>query len=258
MAVLGGSLAVRLLNYASRNGTVGYPDIATAYLKKSKLEVLFGPRIWHEVQGKDVLDFGCGPGAEAVEVAERGARRVIGLELRQKWINAAIAHAEARQVAHKCYFGTEWDEPVDVILSLDSFEHFADPVDILQRMRQLLRPSGCVIASFGPTWYHPLGGHIFSVFPYSHLLFSESALVHWRSLYKTDGARSFAESGLNQMTIRRFEKLVAASPFRFADLETVPIRRLRLVANSLTREMTTAVVRCKLVPRDVQSAVSTV
>jgi SAM-dependent methyltransferase len=250
MGVIGGRLGIQLLNLASRNGTVSsFPDIATAYLKQSKLEVLFGPGIWDDVRDKDVLDFGCGPGVEAVEVAERGARRVIGLELYQKWIKAATARAEARGVADKCYFGQEWTEPVDTILSVDSFEHFADPAAILQTMRKLLKPTGCVIASFGPTWYHPLGGHIYSVFPYSHLLFSESALVRWRSLYKTDGARSIEESGVNRITIRRFEKLVAESPFTFASFETVPIRRLKPLANRLTREFTTAIVRCKLVPR---------
>src|SRR5687767_400724 len=142
MGLIGGAPAVRLLNYTSRNGTVGYPDIATAYLGRSKLEVLLGPGIWDEVRGRDVLDFGCGPGAEAVEVAERGARRVIGLELRRKWINQAAAHAAARGVADRCHFVREWNEPVDVILSLDSFEHFEDPAAILVVMRGLLKPTG--------------------------------------------------------------------------------------------------------------------
>ena len=254
MGVIGGQLGVRMLNYASRNGTVGaFPDIATAYLEKSKIEVLFGPGIWRDIRDKDVLDFGCGPGAEAVEIAERGARRVIGLELRQKWINASIALAAARGVADKCWFGKTWEEPVDVILSVDSFEHFADPAAILRKMRSLLKPTGCVIASFGPTWYHPLGGHIYSVFPYAHLLFSDAALVRWRSLYKTDGARTIEESGINRITIRRFEKLVAESPFKFAGLEIVPIRRLKSIANRFTREFTTATVRCRLVPRDAEA-----
>jgi SAM-dependent methyltransferase len=247
MGIIGGPLAVRLLNYASRNGTEGYPDIATAYVNKSKLEVLFGPRIWDEIAGKEVLDFGCGRGSEAVEMAERGARRVIGLELYQKWITASTSLAEKRGVGGKCFFGREWDQPVDIVVSVDSFEHFADPGAILRRMSQLLKPGGCVMASFGPTWYHPLGGHIYSVFPYAHLLFSESALVQWRSLYKKDGARTIAESGLNRLRIGAFERLVADSPFEFAEFEAVPIRRLRPIASRLTREFTTAVVRCKLV-----------
>jgi SAM-dependent methyltransferase len=250
MGVIGGAVGVRLLNFASRGGTVSaYPSVATAYAHKSKLEVLFGPDVWDRVRGKDVLDFGCGEGNEAVDVALHGARRVVGLDLYDKWIDASTRLAESRGVASRCFFGRQWDEPVDVILSIDSFEHFSDPADILRRMRALIKSDGCILASFGPTWYHPLGGHFFSVFPYSHLVCSESALVRWRSLYKTDGARSFSESGLNRMTIARFEKLVAASPFRFASFEAVPIRRLRFAANRMTREFTTAVVRCTLVPQ---------
>lgn len=251
MGLVGGEMAVRLLNYASRNGTVSsFPDVATAYEGRSKLETLFGPRIWDQIRGKVVLDFGCGRGCEAVEVVERGAQRVIGLDLSQRWLDAAAALAEARGVADKCHFGREWTEPVDVILSVDSFEHFADPAEILRMMRRLLKPAGRVIASFGPTWYHPLGGHYFSVFPYAHLLFSEPALVRWRSLHKRSGGKTIKECGLNKMTIRRFERLVAESPFDFESFEAVPIRRLKPLAGRVTREFTTAVVRCTLVPRD--------
>ncbi len=49
------------------------------------------------------------------------------------------------------------------------------------------------------------------------------------------------------MTISKFEKLVKESPFVLDFLETVPIRRLRHLHNRLTRELTTSVVRCKLV-----------
>jgi hypothetical protein len=57
-----------------------------------------------------------------------------------------------------------------------------------------------------------LGGHLFSVFPWAHLIFSEQALIRWRSDFKSDGATRFSEvaGGLNQMTIRRFERLIAA------------------------------------------------
>jgi hypothetical protein len=96
-----------------------------------------------------------------------------------------------------------------------------------------------------------LGGHLFSVFPWAHLLFSEKALIRWRSTFKTDGATRFGEvaGGLNQMTVAKFQRLVADSPLQFANLELVPIRKVRLFHNRLTREFTTAIVRCRLVKR---------
>lgn len=249
MSLIGGALGIALLNWASRNGAVERCDIATAYIGRSKLEVLLGPDIWDRIRDKDVLDFGCGPGSEAVEIAEHGARHVIGIDLRQRWLDLGVEHAREHGVSDRCTFAREWRDPVDLIISLDSFEHFADPAGVLAHMRSLLRPGGKVLAAFGPTWYHPLGGHIYSVFPFSHLLFSERALVRWRALHKSDGARTIEESGLNKMTIRRFIKLVEASPLRFASFELLPIRPLRLIANRVTREFTTAAVRCVLEPR---------
>jgi SAM-dependent methyltransferase len=220
-----------------------------AYATRSKLEVLLGPGIWNEVAGREVLDFGCGPGLEAVAMAKRGAGRVIGIDIREKWLRQARARAEEAGVADRCEFHPTWNQPVDVIVCVDCFEHFADPAAILTQMNQLRRPGGKVLVSFGPPWQHPLGGHIYSVFPFAHLVFPDSSLVRWRSTFRTDGARTIEESGLNKMTVRRFEQLVAASPFRFERFEAVPIARLRWFAGRLTREVTTSVVRCRLVPR---------
>jgi hypothetical protein len=93
-----------------------------------------------------------------------------------------------------------------------------------------------------------------------HLILSEKALIEWRSDFKTDGATRFGEvaGGLNQMTIRRFEKLVEDSPFLLSSLVLVPIRKLRWLHNRWTREFTTAVIRCRLVKMDVEAVSATV
>lgn len=250
MGVIGGSLGYRLLRRISVDGETGFCN-GSAYKGVSKIEKLLGKRIWEETKDKVVIDFGCGDGADAVEVAERGAKKVIGIDIRERALTKARQTALAHGVAERCIFTTQTDEKADVILSLDAFEHFDDPAAILRIMRKLVKDEGCVIAAFGPTWYHPLGGHLFSPFPWAHLIFTEKSLIRWRSDFKTDGATRFgeAEGGLNQLTIRRFKKIVEESDFEFEEFEPVPIRRLQRLANPLTREFTTAVVRCKLVPR---------
>ena len=223
--------------------------MATVYAGRSKLEALFGPQIWTHVQRKTVLDLGCGHGTEAVEMAERGARLVFGVEVEECCLDMARQLASARGVSRRCVFTREATEKVDLIISLDAFEHFADPGGVLDLMCDRLNDAGKALICFGPTWYHPLGGHFYSVFPWAHLLFSEGSLTRWRAQYKTDGARSFGESGLNKMTIARFRHLVEHSRLRAASLETVPIRRLRSLHNRFTREFTTACVRSTLVRR---------
>jgi SAM-dependent methyltransferase len=251
MGIIGGSLGYHILRSICKDGRyTGFMD-GSAYEHQSKVETLLGPSIWDAIRDKTVIDFGCGPGAEAVEMAKRGARRVIGIDIADRHIGRAVELARKEKVTDRCTFVKHTHERADVIVALDSFEHFKDPAAILRVMRNLLKDEGSVLVSFGPTWYHPLGGHIFSPFPWAHLLFTEKALIRWRSDFIRDGATRFSDKGvwLNRMTIRRFERIIEESPFRFAEFEARPIRRLRKLANRFTREATTSIVRCKLVPR---------
>jgi SAM-dependent methyltransferase len=226
----------------------------SVYQGHSKLEMLLGEAFLGRISGKTIIDFGCGEGTEAIEMAQKGAKRVIGIDNREDVLDTARRKAFAEGVQDICLFASSSTELAEIIVSLDAFEHFADPAEILRMMDSLLGPSGEVLISFGPTWYHPLGGHLFSVFPWAHLIFSEKALIKWRSKFKTDGARRFGEvaGGLNQMTIRRFEALIQRSTFRIATFELVPIRNLRNFHSQLTREFTTAIVRCRLVKREIE------
>ncbi len=223
----------------------------STYNKNSKLETLLGPSIWTDLCDKIVVDFGCGAGIEAIEIAQRGAKRVYGVDVLDRWLN--VAREEAAKVqCQNVVFCKAPPEPANVIISLDAFEHFADPAAILEAMSKMLAPDGFVLASFGPTWFHPLGGHLFSVFPWAHLIFSEEALCRWRSHIRNDGATRFdeVEGGLNQMTIARFKHIVESSPFRMEKFELIPIRVAKAFHNKATQEFLTAVVRCKLVLRD--------
>ena len=136
-------------------------------------------------------------------------------------------------------------------MSVDSFEHFSDPEGALRLMRSFLVGQGRLVIAFGPTWYHPYGGHLFSVFPWAHLVFTEAALVRWRSDFKSDGATRFreVEGGLNCMTIARFDRILTGSQFHVQSLDFVPIRQVRRFYRFLPREFFTAIVRCTLVPR---------
>lgn len=222
-------------------------DAGANYVRNIPLDKVMGPSFMQRIQNKSVIDFGCGYGDDTVAMAKAGASHVIGLDIREGVLRVARQKANGTT---NVSFATQADRHgADVIVCVDSFEHFSDPAAILRDMVGMLKRGGEVLISFGWTWYHPNGGHLFSVFPWAHLILSERALIEWRSDFKRDGAKRFSEveGGLNKMTIRRFEKLVDESPFRLAGMDLVPIRPLRRFHNRLTREFTTACVRCRLV-----------
>jgi len=93
---LGGAAGVQLLKTISPTGQSMLADgVPPAYQNKSKLEVLFGPRVWDE-------------GHEVVELAEHGARRVIGIENYPRWFASASERIVTRGVADRCTIVTEW------------------------------------------------------------------------------------------------------------------------------------------------------
>lgn len=248
------------------NGTVGYRIMRLLRPPRSSepvstvayglpygvtLRNLLGPNWKQALQRRTVIDFGCGNGRGSVEMAQHGAGRVIGVDIRGDKLEMSKCLAQQAGVSNRCEFVKAANAAADIVVSIDAFEHFDDPAAILRLMRGMIRPGGKLVMSFGPTWYHPYGGHFFSIFPWSHLIFSERAQIRWRAEFKNDGATRFTEvqGGLNLMTIALFEQLVAESGLVVASLRMVPIKRLRWLHRRVTREVTTAIVECLLVER---------
>jgi SAM-dependent methyltransferase len=220
-----------------------------AYRGRSKLKALLGEDIFEKLAGKTVVDFGCGYGDQTVELAQQGAGLAIGIDIRQEVLEEA--HRKARSLANiefrnAASFAAR--DFADFVLSIDAFEHFDHPEHVLRQIHSLLKPNGRLLISFGPPWLHPLGGHAFSVFPWSHKLLSEVALCRWHNAVKDTRLSRFEDvsGGLNRMTVAKFEYLARCSPFREISVTPIPIRRLRRLHGWVTREFTTAVVRAEL------------
>jgi SAM-dependent methyltransferase len=252
--IIGGRLGYYLLRSIAGTDSPRRRCSGHAYAHRHKLEVLFGSSVWTECAGKTVIDYGCGEGRDAIALAQHGAGRVIGVDVRPAMLDAASSQAKAAGVSDRCSFVAESaaSNIADVMLSVDAFEHFDDPPAILRRMRRLIRPNGVLLAAFGPPWLHPLGGHACSAFPWAHLVFTERALLRWRRHFEPDGATTFREvdGGLNQMTVSRFQRLVDESDFRVETFEPVPIRHLGALSGPITREFFTSIVRCRLAPKN--------
>jgi 2-polyprenyl-3-methyl-5-hydroxy-6-metoxy-1,4-benzoquinol methylase len=103
------------------------------------------------LQGKAVLDVGCGSGRFCVAYAERGAQ-VVGVDFAARMIELAKDLAQSKGLAERCDFRVGAfpeavpDGPFDASTAIGFFDYIADPVPIVRRMRELTRQ--CVIMSF--------------------------------------------------------------------------------------------------------------
>ena len=227
---------------------------------QSKFDSLFGSDFrWHLV-GKTVLDYGCGFGQAVILMAELGASFAFGVDIREIPLGYARRLAEEKKCVGQCLFLNRTDSAslialygqVDVMLTLDAFEHYRNPELELEEMGKLLRSGGSLFISFGPPWWHPYGCHLtfMGAPPWVHILFKERTIMSVRSLYRSDGAKRFedVEGGQNRMTVRRFERMLKSSSFQVKRLTYVPIRGCAsLSGNRYGREFFTSAVRAQLV-----------
>lgn len=97
------------------------------------------------VQGRSVLDIGCGPGHYSVELARRGASRVVGIDFAENMIAIAREQAAAAAVADRCTFevadihGFSADDPFDYVVVMGFMDYVEDPLALVRKVAALTR-----------------------------------------------------------------------------------------------------------------------
>ena len=125
------------------------------------------------LQGKRVLDVGCGGGILADSMARRGAD-VLGIDLAAKPLKVAQLHAiEAatprityREVAAEA-LAEEMPEGFDVVTCMEMLEHVPDPGSIVAACGRLVKPGGW---AFFSTINRNAKAFVFAIVGAEHLL----------------------------------------------------------------------------------------
>ena len=102
------------------------------------------------VRGKRVLDAGCGVGYGCSFLAKAGALDVVGVDIDKDALALAeerFAYPSVRFIRDDCQAMDLVEGRFDVIIALESFEHFADVRRFLGRVAQLLCPGGVFVCS---------------------------------------------------------------------------------------------------------------
>ena len=104
------------------------------------------------LNGKQVLDLGCGGGLLCEAMSERGAR-VTGADTAGELIDTAAAHARSRGLSIDYVHGSSRDllangeSGFDVVVCLEMLEHVEEPASVIDDCVRLLRPGGDLVLS---------------------------------------------------------------------------------------------------------------
>jgi 2-polyprenyl-3-methyl-5-hydroxy-6-metoxy-1,4-benzoquinol methylase len=104
------------------------------------------------IEGKSVLDIGCGPGHYSVELARRGAGEVLGIDFAKGMIGLAEERARAAGVADRCKFElgdileAKINRKFDYTIVMGFMDYVEDPRRMIDRILDVT--SGKAFISF--------------------------------------------------------------------------------------------------------------
>ena len=236
------SIAERILLFISRVPEAGdyvqecgRPDIDHAL----DLLVRVCPTFVDLISGKRVADFGCGFGYQSIALAKMHGCTVVGIDSNRNTLDTAIENAKVYRIPSSSLSFAERASSdmlgsFDFVISQNSFEHLPNPGQALDEMTSLLKGTGKVLITFGPPWLAPYGSHMhfFCKVPWINVLFSEKTVMKARSHFRSDGARKYeeVESGLNRMTVAKFESILSSRKLRVVYRKYDCVRQINVLS----------------------------
>ncbi|NOY22050.1 MAG: methyltransferase domain-containing protein [Acidobacteria bacterium] len=108
------------------------------------------------IEGRTFLDVGCGTGRYSLELARKGASKVIGIDISERMIEICRERAQKENLDSCCQFlqtdllEYQPDEKFDICIGIGLFDYIRNPLPVLTKMRELSRVG--VIMSFPRFW----------------------------------------------------------------------------------------------------------
>lgn len=147
------------------------PNLAKSYVGNRESysetdEKLFGELETMDLNGKKVVDIGCGDGKHALKIKGMGASEVIGFDINEEMIRMANEKAgEANGVDFQVASGENLPiEPndVDIIFSNFVVHYFLDSEKLFYEINRILKSGGRFIGTFNITDVDPGFEHLFN------------------------------------------------------------------------------------------------
>jgi 2-polyprenyl-6-hydroxyphenyl methylase/3-demethylubiquinone-9 3-methyltransferase len=162
------------------------------------------------LEGKHVLDVGCGGGILADSMARRGAH-VLGIDLAAKPLKVAQLHALEAQTPNIAYreisaedLAAEQPSKFDIVTCMEMLEHVPEPASVVQACAALVKPGGWVFFS---TINRNTKAWLFAVVGAEYLLNMLPRGTHdyAKFIRPSELSRDVREAGLQQQELRGLE-----------------------------------------------------
>jgi 2-polyprenyl-3-methyl-5-hydroxy-6-metoxy-1,4-benzoquinol methylase len=219
-------------NHGKKSAAIELPPGALRYFKyrQQERDPIFRKR-FHPIDfsGLKVLEIGCGYGSLSIDAAARGASQVVGIDIKNHYIDFAnkVLELHYSQFAHSIRFRATPLEQLqetgfDIILSNAAFEHIFDLEGMLAQMKKRLKPGGRIYAGFGPLYNSPRGDHGWckTKIPWGHLIFSEKSILERLNKNRKDPIASINDLGLNRLSFKQYMAIFVHGGLRIVDLRT--------------------------------------
>ena len=130
--------------YGNQNGVVD-SVINKLFRKSMRLRYEKSIEGCEPVQGRSVLDVGCGPGHYSITLAQRGASRVMGIDFADGMLKIAAEHAKKVGVGERCTFKVAdfytypTDEVFDYVIVMGFMDYMPDAEKVVAKVLSLTR-----------------------------------------------------------------------------------------------------------------------
>lgn len=108
------------------------------------------------LEGKVVVDLGCGDGELIYQIAKLGAKKAIGIDYSEPAIELANNSFQGPNLRYECCNLDDSKEKVDIVITNGTLEHLDEPGEILRKLQLTLNAGGLIYVTC-PHFYNLRG-----------------------------------------------------------------------------------------------------